>query len=126
MYQPTERQLSAFKAVEPNLLLTRKLPISTLKIAFQYAIAKWVAIVNFLRQGILVPRHGGTETCGLCMYYNHRREAFSTLCTTCPIGNFCHNTPYANYNNVSSKTALLKYAKEEVEFLQKLYAKKYG
>lgn len=85
--------------------------------ALRGSIAKWQAIVD----GTGVDR--GSANCPLCIACGYGNEGID--CTKCPVFEhtgewYCAHTPYADYDEARNRDAKLKFAKEEVAFLQGL------
>lgn len=94
-------------------------PPENLKEAFLISIAKWKFLSSFSGQGTIDDR--GCYTCGLCMF-------FDLLCVKCPIfkqteQEGCENTPYYKYSMAQTLAKQRRFAKQELNFLLKLYEK---
>lgn len=80
---------------------SRRPPLVTKANALQYSIAKWKFIAQWLKKGLYLREDGGSETCGLCLLYNHPEQKYGPgeACQGCPIRaytgrQFCADTPY--------------------------------
>ena len=89
--------------------------------AFKGSIKKWRKIVRILEEDDIDLADGGTNTCGLCLFFTD--ECGYTGCSSCPISKHtgldsCRNTPYTQewetYNELGA-------AKSELAFLERLY-----
>ncbi len=92
------------------------------RFAWLITLLKWRFIRDYIKEHNIYLLNGGRDTCGLCMSYTNRNRT----CTRCPIGNYgypgCRNTPYDKYGNTQYIIKpSLKYAREELKFLFKVY-----
>jgi len=123
-YKPTRAMMARFH-VEGGRLRARLPKRMTWKRALEYSIAKWVYIQQHLEKYGGPLDEGAETTCACC-----RRADYS--CRGCPIaqagGPHCINTPYELCIDVSdedNRDGAIKAAKQEIEFLQRLYHKLY-
>jgi len=89
----------------------------TAKEAFLISLAKWEFISKHPTPAQL--DDGADATCGLCMYF--------VDCDECPIGKKskerCLCTPYEEYAESFENDVARKYAKQEYDFIERLYKK---
>jgi len=84
--------------------------------ALKASLAKWEFIVKWVKENEEYLDEGGAATCALCQFHP------GWSCSECLIGDACYDTPYYEYSTVQVEEVqeALRFAQEEVEFLQEL------
>jgi len=84
--------------------------------ALKASLAKWEFIVKWVKENEEYLDEGGAATCALCQFHP------GWSCSECLIGDACSDTPYYEYSTVQVEEVqeALRFAQEEVEFLQEL------
>lgn len=86
--------------------------------ALRESIRKWKWLVKYLTKYQMAPLTG-TDSCSLCSIF------IQNDCFGCPVFEYtgepyCSKTPYAKYANIRNYKPGIKYAQQEVEFLESL------
>ena len=89
------------------------------RLAWLITLSKWRYIREYLKKynNEIIDNNGGS-TCGLCLYFS--------CGNSCPISNHtglddCQDTPYGDFATTLGSDIALKYAREELKFLFKVY-----
>ncbi len=89
------------------------------RLAWFITLSKWRYIREYLKKhDDEIINNGSGSTCGLCLIFSCMEN--------CPISNYtghddCQDTPYGDFATALHSNIALKYAREELKFLFKVY-----